>query len=127
MAKKKKSIISIKTQLLVATGTVLILVIFGLFVGWLDNNMDNNLAGKTNTVSFKDVTIKGETVCIAPFSRDGAQPAVCAIGLKTESGLIYALGSDTSLAVDTRVELTGTVSSVSKDETRNLAGILTVK
>lgn len=126
MAKKKKTNISIKTQLLVATGTVLLLAGFGFFVGWLDSTMDIHLTGKAQTVSLSDVTLKGKSTCLA---HKGSEPSTmeCAIGLVTPGGITYAIKGKTLVVGSDQLELTGTLTSASGDEKYNIAGTLTVK
>ena len=126
MAKKKKTNITIKTQLLVATGVVLLLTGFGLFVGWLDSTTNMNLTGKTTAASFSDVTLKGASTCLTPVG-SGPHTMVCALGVKTSDGTIYAVKGKT-LPTDTNpFEVTGTLTPPSSDETYDIAGTLTIK
>ena len=126
MIKKMKSNISVKTQLFVATGTVLLLVCFGLFVGWLDSSTGMKLAGKTKTVSFSSVTLKGTSTCLEHKNTSGPTTMECVLGLKTADGTVYAVKSDT-FPVDTdKLELTGTLTSPDSDDKYKSAGTLTV-
>jgi hypothetical protein len=126
MVKKKKTTISIRTQLLVATGTVLLLTAFGLFVGWLDTSMDWHLGSSKTSVSLSDVTLKGESTCLEHKGK-GPHDMMCAIGIKTASGAVYAIKGDAVPAADNSLEVTGTLTSASKNEKYDIAGTLTVK
>jgi hypothetical protein len=126
MPKKKKINISIKTQLLVATGVVLLLVGFGFFVGWLDSSTDMKLTGNTKATSFNDVTVKGKPACVGKTG-DGPQTMECLMTLKTASGAVYAIKGGVVHGNDENLEFTGTLASPSKDEVYNIDGVLTVK
>jgi hypothetical protein len=126
MVKKKKTNISIKTQLLVSTGAVLLLVVFGLVVGWLDTSMDWHLGTAKTPVSLQDVTLKGESTCLE-YKGDGPHDAMCAMGIKTANGAVYAIKGEAVPAADNSLEVTGTLTSASKNETYDIAGTLTVK
>jgi len=110
MAKKKRSTISTKFQLLVATGTVLLLVAFGLFVAWLDASVEVS-SNKRTSATIRDVTLKGESVCLG-HKGDGPSTLECGVGIKLPGGSIYAVKGNAAskLGVDTKnVELTGTL------------------
>jgi len=127
MVKKKKTNISIKTQLLVATGTVLLLVGFGLVVVWLDTSSGWHMGTSKNVVTLTDVTLKGESVCIG-HKGEGPHDMSCQLGLKTASGAVYEIKSNKAVpGPDNSLEVTGTLSSPAKNETRDIAGTLTVK
>jgi hypothetical protein len=127
MVKKKKSNISVKTQLFVATGTVLLLVAFGLFVGWLDSSAGMKLIGKTKTVSFSDVTLKGKPTCLEHKNSDGPTTLECAQGLKTVNGTVYAIEGGTMLSGSDQFELTGTLKSADPSSKYKSAGTIVVK
>ena len=123
MAKKKKTDVSVKTQLSVATGVVLLLVAFGLLVGWLDARYKLT----TSTVTYADVTIKGESTCL-PHKGSGPQTLECAQGVKTTSGAYYAIdGVVDRNNKDNSIEVTGTLRPASTDTTYDIAGTIKVK
>ncbi len=127
MAKKSKSTITIRTQFAVTTTLVLLLVILGLFVAVLDggNKKVGAPAAATEAVSFADVTVKGVATCL-PKVGTGAQTMECALGVKTASGVYYAVESDEALTVDQEVELTGTVEEA-VDSSYDIAGTVVVE
>ena len=123
MAKKKNTDVSFKTQLAVATGVVLLLVAFGLLVGWLDARYKLD----TSVSSYADVTIKGESTCL-PHSGNGPQTLECAQGVKTASGAYYAIdGVVDRNDKDNSIEITGTLQPPTKDITYDIAGTIIVK
>jgi len=122
MVKKKRPSVSTKLQLLVATGTVLLLVAFGFFVAWLDSNVT---IAKSDPVTFSNVTLKGETVCLS-HKGDGPQTLECALGLKTASGAEYMVKGKT-LSPDTSIEVTGKLMAPSKDDVYKSVGTLVVE
>ena len=127
MVKKKKSNISVRTQLFVATGAVFILVGFGLFVGWLDSNMDTKLPGKNESVALKDVTLKGTSTCLGHRDSGSQHTMECALGLKTSDGTVYAIKGGAMPVATDPFEVTGTLTPASGDEKYDIAGTLTVK
>jgi len=125
MVKKKKTDVSFKTQLTIATGVVLLLVAFGLLVGWLDSRYRLDT---TATTSYADVTIKGESTCL-PHTGDGMQTLECAQGVKTASGAYYAIEGvvDRENSKDNSIEVTGTLKPQTTDSTYDIAGTIKVK
>ncbi len=123
--KKKKQIVSTKTQLLVATGVVLLLVVSGLFIGWLDKQVSVKFSTKATTTSYGNVTIKGESTCLK-HKGDGPHTMECAIGIKTESG-DYALSGEITPGADNQIEVTGTLTAPDKDEKYDILGKLTIE
>ena len=125
MAKKKRTTVSTKTQLLVATGAVLLLTAFGFFVGWLDMSMKTTETD-TKAISLSDVTIRGESTCLV-HNGDGPHTMECALGIKTASGVTYAVKGESIEATGMSLELTGSLTPASDTEKYAIAGTLTVK
>lgn len=124
---KKKRTVSTKLQLLVATGIVLLLATFGLFVGWLDASVGSS-SDDNMSVTLQDITLKGESVCLG-HKGDGPSTMECGIGIKLPGGTIYALKQDSisRVGVDNRsVEVTGTLE-IPGDSAYKSDGTLTVK
>lgn len=124
MVKKKKTDVSFKTQLAVATGVVLLLVAFGLLVGWLDSRykIDSSVA-----TTYSDVTIKGKSTCL-PHKGSGPQTLECAQGVKTASGAHYAIeGVVDRNNKDNTIEITGTLKPPTTDSKYDTAGTIKVK
>lgn len=126
MVKKKRTTVSTKIQLYVATGTVLLLVAFGMVVGWLDASVGSASSNTPKVVSLKDVTLKGESTCVGRTG-DGPRTMECLMGVKTASGVVYAIKGATVPDNDKNLEFTGTLTPVSEDDLYNVAGTLTVK
>ena len=126
MARKKRNTVSTKIQLYVATGTVLLLVAFGMVVGWLDASVGSTL-DTSNVVSLKDVTLKGESVCLEHAGDADVTTLECAMGIKTANGAVYAIKGTATPAADDTLEVTGTLTTPSGDEVYKLDGTLTVK
>jgi polyisoprenoid-binding protein YceI len=123
MAKKKKTDVSFKTQLTIATGVVLLLVAFGLLVGWLDARYKLD----TSSPTYADVTIKGESTCL-PHKGDGPHTMECAQGIKTTSGAYYGIdGVVNRNDNDNSIEVTGTLQPAAVDTTYETAGTIKVK
>lgn len=124
MVKKKKTDVSFKTQLTVATGVVLLLVAFGLLVGWLDARYKLDV---TVATTYSDVTIKGESACL-PHKGDGPHTMECAQGVKTASGVYYAIdGVVDRNDNDNSVVVTGTLQPALADSTYDTAGTIKVE
>ena len=125
MAKKKRTDISFKTQLAIATGIVLLLVSFGFFVGWLDHSTSRSTA--STGAAYADVTIKGESTCL-PHKGDGPHTLECAQGVKTKSGAYYAIeGVVDRNNQDNSIEITGTLSQSPANSKYDVAGTIKVK
>lgn len=125
MAKKKKNYISIKKQLIVVTGLVALLTLFGLFIGWADSTPLGRFT-KTKS-SFSGVTIKGESVCLPHRNTDGPQTMECAQGIKTSDGTYYAVSGVVNRSEDNTLEVTGTLVQASGKENYAIAGTITAK
>lgn len=125
LKKKKKQIVSTKTQLFIATSIVLLLVVCGLFIGWLDKQVSITHSSKADTSSFGSVTIKGESTCLK-HKGDGPHTMECAVGIKTAAG-DYALNGEIVPGADTQIEATGTLSAPAKNEKYDIVGTLTVQ
>lgn len=126
MAKKKRNTVSTKIQLYVATGTVLLLVAFGMVVGWLDASVGSTSSNTPKIVSLKDVTLKGESTCLEHIG-SGPTTLECALGIKTASGAVYAIKGTATPAADNSLEVTGTLTTPMGDEVYKLDGTLTIK
>lgn len=126
MVEKKKNTVSIKTQLYVVSGAVMLLVLFGLFVAWLDTSMPIRQDVSVKKQSFRGVTLKGESVCLS-HKGDGPHTMECALGVKTVSGDVYAIQGAATPTTGTVVEVTGKLMSASGDEKYDIAGTLTVE
>jgi len=67
----------------------------------------------TRTTQETSISIEGRTVCLPRRSMDGPHTMECALGLKTDDGKYYGLGTDhddTALSVnDRRVRVIGTL------------------
>lgn len=125
MVKKKKTNISTKVQLYVATGTVLLLIAFGMVVGWLDASVESPLRSHKDTVALTDVTLKGKPACIG-HTGDGPQTMECLMGLKTANGAVYAIKGATVPDNSDDLEFTGTLTPASSGEVYKIDGTLTV-
>ena len=123
MAKKKNNI-SIKQQLSIATGAVLLLVTFGLFVLWVDGSYKKPSA---SSVSFSGVTVKGQSMCLPHRNTTGPQTLECAQGLKTSDGTLYAIEGVVSRDNNNAVEASGTLVPASGKEKYAIAGTIIVK
>jgi len=123
MVKKKRSTISTKLQLLVATGTVLLLVAFGLLVAWLDNN--TTIVLSSHRLSFSDVTVKGEPVCLT-HKGEGPHTEECALGLKTANGAEYIIKGKT-LAGESVTEVTGKLMAPVRSDAYKNSGTIVVE
>lgn len=123
MAKKKNNV-SIKQQLFIATGAVLLLVAFALVVLWIDGP---HKKFSTSSSSFSDVTIKGQSVCLPHRNMEGPQTMECAQGLKTSDGTYYAIQGVVNRDNDNNVEASGTLVSASGKEKYNITGTIVIK
>lgn len=124
MVKKKKNTVSVRTQLAIATGAVCLLVVFGVFVAWLDRSSTKD----TMTRSYADVTIRGTSVCLPRVDNGSTvQTLECAQGIKTESGVYYALSGVVNRKDDNTIEVTGTLTPPSSNNDFISNGVLTVK
>lgn len=135
MATKKKTKLTHKlkgvpvtTQLAIVTGAVCLLALFGVFVGWLDKQVDLSSYlknSKAYSVSFGDVTIRGESTCLQHKGK-GPHTMECAVGIKTPSGDYAVIGEPTKL--DNNVlEAHGVLSLPSRDTNYKIQGTITVK
>jgi hypothetical protein len=124
MAKKQK-IVSAKLQLLVATGTVLLLTTFGLFIGWLDASAGSS-SDDSVSVTIQDITLKGEQTCLEHVS-DGPTTMECAMGIKLPHGDVYAIKGDVPPTTDNKLEVTGTLTAPADTSTYKSDGTLTIK
>ncbi|MEP6710741.1 MAG: hypothetical protein ABJA64_03395 [Candidatus Saccharibacteria bacterium] len=124
MAKKKNNYIPVKKQFMIVTGLVLLLTAFGLFVAWADAMTRQTTSG---TTSFSDVTIKGESVCLPHRDTTGPQTMECAQGVKTSSGVYYAVSGVVNRNADNNIEITGTLVPATGNENYTMAGTITVK
>ena len=122
--KKKKSNISIRLQLLVATGIVCLLVIFGCIVALLDHNIAKNAHA---THSYSDVTLKGTPVCLPLTNSTHSQTLACAEGIKTTSGHYYALQGVHDRSGDNTIEVTGTLTAPPQNSAYPIDGVLTIQ
>lgn len=124
MVKKKRADISFKTQLAIATGIVLLLAAFGLFIGWLDSHYKMDM---TVSATYADVTIKGESTCL-PHKDSGSHTMECAQGIKTSSGIYYGVeGVVDRNDKDNSIEVTGTLKPASNTSSYDITGIIKVK
>lgn len=125
---KKVSYVPTRLQWLIVTAIVLLLVICGFFIGWLDSQVAKHYShrdgGKSSYV-FGDVTIRGESTCLK-HKGDGPHTMECAIGIKTPSG-DYAVVGELSPSIGNPVEATGTLAAPGKDEAYDIQGRLTIK
>lgn len=122
---KKKKIISTKLQLLVATGTVLLLAAFGTFVGWLDSSVESSSDQKVS-VRIQDITLKGELTCLE-HEGDGPTTLECAVGIKMPGGDVYAIKGEVPAVTDNKLEVTGTLTAPTDDGIYKSDGTLTIK
>lgn len=124
MVKNKKTI-STKLQLLVATGTVLLLAGFGIFVGWLDASWGGSVDTQVS-VKIQDVTLKGELVCLEHV---GDEPTTleCAMGIKLPHGDVYAIKGEMPTASDNKLEVTGTLHVPADTSVYKSDGTLTIE
>lgn len=125
MVKKKRNTVSTKIQLYVATGTVLLLVAFGMVVGWLDVSFDAS-SDKQIVVTVQDVTFKGEPTCLEHVG-DGPTTMECAMGIKLPNGDVYAIEGDVPPSTDNKLEVTGTLTAPADTSTYKSDGTLTIK
>lgn len=135
MATKKKTKLTHKlkgvpvtTQLAIVTGAVCLLALFGVFVGWLDKQVDLSSYlknSKGSSLTFGDVTIRGESTCLK-HKGDGPHTMECALGIKTPSGDYAVIGEPTKLDNNV-VEAKGTLASPSRDAIYKIQGVVTVK
>lgn len=124
---KKKHVVSTKLQLLVATGIVLLLVAFGLFIGWLDVSVGKQSDDRVS-VTLQDITLKGESVCLS-HKGDGVSTLECGVGIKVPSGAVYAVSGEGSEALsgdNKNLEVTGTLT-IPGDSAYKSDGTLTLK
>lgn len=126
MAKKKRTNVSTKIQLYVATGTVLLLVTFGMVVAWLDASVGSKPSSTLSIVSLEDVTLKGESTCLEHMGT-GPSTMECAMGIKTSSGAVYAIKGSATPGADNSLEVTGTLTTLSGSEVYKIDGTLTVR
>jgi hypothetical protein len=127
-AAKRITFVPNRVQWLIVTALVLLLVVFGLFVGWLDTQVAEHYARRNDARStqvFGDVTIRGESTCLR-HKDDGPNTAECAIGIKTPSG-DYAVVGELSPSIGNPVEATGTLAAPGRDEAYEIQGRLTIK
>jgi hypothetical protein len=127
MVKKKKSTVTIQTQLVIATASVILLVMLGLFVAVADRVWHPKTAGTDATsATYDDVTIKGVAACL-PHKGDDPQTQECILGVKTASGVYYGVDSISyKPTVDDVVEVNGKLQPASND-TYDIAGLVVVK
>lgn len=135
MATKKKAKLTHKikgvpvtTQLAIVTGVVCLLALFGVFVGWLDKQVDISSYLKNSydrSVSFDDVIIRGELTCLE-HKGNGPHTEECAIGIKTPSGDYGVIGEPTKLDNNV-VEARGILSAPSKNTDYKIQGSITVE
>lgn len=123
MAKKKK-IVSSKLQLLVATGIVILLMTFGLFVGWLDASVGSSSDTQVS-VTIQDITLKGELTCLEHVN-DGPATLECAVGIKLPHGDVYAIKGEVPTATDSKLEVTGTLVAPADTSIYKSDGTLTI-
>lgn len=128
MAKKKKQLIKkiagvpVRTQLLIVTGAVLLLVLFGTFVAWLDKQVGYDLLPvrkEAISSSFKDVIIRGELV-------NGLNDTGLNFIKTSKDNTYQIIGLPTK--VDNKTyEAKGKLSSPSKENPYNVTGVLKVQ
>jgi hypothetical protein len=126
MIKKKKNSISVKTQLYIATGIVLLLVAFGAVVGWMDASMTPKKT-TPDAYTLQDITLKGELTCLG-HKGSGPSTMECGIGIKLPSGSIYSLAGKgvANLGTSGATEVTGTLTIPSYGQYAS-DGTLTIK
>lgn len=134
MAKTKKTKLThklkgvpVRTQLAIVTGAVCLLALFGVFVAWLDTQVDISDYFKRSydkSVTFGDVTIRGESTCLK-HKGSGPHTEECAIGIKTPSGDYAVVGTPTT--TDNMLEARGTLSIPSADSIYNIQGVISIK
>lgn len=124
MAKKKqKNLITHKTELLIATGIVLLLMGFGLVIAWLDYN--DGFKGSSRR--YADVTISGDASCL-PLKVDKTQTKeTCVQGVKTTSGVFYAVDGTLTRAKDNSVTVSGVLKSPPHGTDYEIEGVLKVR
>lgn len=135
MAKKKKTKLThklkgvpVRTQLAIVTGAVCLLALFGVFVAWLDTQVDIRDYFKRSydkSVTFGDVIIRGESTCLK-HKGSGPHTEECAIGIKTPSGDYAVIGEPTQQENEI-IEARGLLSPSSRDSIYDTQGTLTVQ
>ena len=135
MATKKKTKLThkfrgvpVSTQLAIVTGAVCLLALFGVFVAWLDtqvNISDFLKDSKDNSISFGDVIIRGESTCLQ-HKGNGPHTEECALGIKTPSG-DYAVMGETNKVENNLIEARGTLSPPSRNSVYKIQGSITTK
>lgn len=125
MAKKKqKNRTTQKTELLIATGIVLLLMSFGLVVAWLDHN--DGFIGHSR--QYVDVTISGDAGCLPLKDRQATQASdKCAQGIRTTSGVYYAVDGTMTRDDDNHATVTGLLQTPPRHSDYNIAGVLKVR
>ena len=121
---KKKNNVSIKQQLFIATGAVLLLVAFAFVVLLMDGPYKKL---SSSSSSFSGVTVKGQSVCLPHRDMDGPQTMECAQGLKTSDGIYYAIQGVVNRDNDNTVEASGMLVPASGKEKYNITGTIVVK
>jgi len=124
MAKKKKIAISVRTQLLIVTSVVLLLVLAALVIRWLDSSMVASV--KSPNHSYSDVTISGESVCLPHRDSTGPQTMECALGIQTKSGAFYAVTGSDTWSTQQRVQVTGTLIPATGNENYDIDATIDV-
>ena len=82
-------------------------------------------------LSTGEVTITGEVICLPHKDTSGPQTAECAIGIRDDSGVNYALLSDdpsqTGTLTGKRAQITGRLQQADPSSKYNTAGTLHVQ
>lgn len=126
MVNAKKHNVSQKTQLLIATGSVLLLTVLAVLVWWADSNSGWKFVKDSS--SYPEVTIKGEPVCLPQRNSNGPQTLECAQGVKTASGSYYAIsGVIDRRNQDGSVEVTGTLQPTKANSKYITSGTIQVE
>lgn len=122
--KKQKNQMTQKTELLIATGIVLLLMGFGLVVAWLDHN--DGFVGHAR--QYADITISGDAGCLPLKDGQAAQASdKCVQGIQTTSGVYYAVDGTMTRDDDNHVTVSGRLQAPPRHGDYKIAGVLKVR